>query len=741
MPEWGGGGVASMLLALSGDKAVRRPYTQVPWVYACIAAVSRAFASTRPAIVKRNAQGEDEELTDHALVQLFQAPNPLQSPRKFLRQLANYHQHWGELYLLALSEQPDEDGGRVMQAVPATRGEGISAQIRMPQELWPIAGHLVEPVMDRKSQLPVAYRVRSEGGTREYPAHALTQISDANPYSVLHGVGPMTAALRSAGKLYIADAYDEALLQNGGSPGGVLTADGPLSPEEIRAIGANWKETHGRPDQRGKTAVLPKGITYKESGFTPKDMEFGSMRLESRQEILSVFGVTKTVLGITDDVNRANAREALRAFWENTVLPLVSFFEDEINYRFLRRIQGAEGLRLVLDTSAIEALREDRDAQIERTSKLWAMGRSYAEAATTAGLEIDTDGLEGADERYIPASMVPVELAHNPPQPPGPGEDDDEDEPDPDEETDDEPDGDEGRTMRPDALVQRAEAAAREAALLAVWKAHDSFLEAHELRFSKKVSRVYRRIFLAVRARVRDVARTAAAPQATTRFIVTEAELERLLQMDWAKWTEALFGDVKGPYADVAIEAAERVHAEVQGIAELLSENDQALIDFLASKRLLIREGWLSTLAKDIQRTIAGALRDAPQSVGSLAQAIAAELEKVEAGIAGLLDQTGTRAMRIARNEISDGASLGNWEQMRAENVTESTWVSARDSNVRPHHEELDGKTVPLGDTFGYSLRRPHDPNAPIGERAGCRCRLLAGRLEDDDQTSGGTEG
>jgi F like protein len=69
-------------------------------------------------------------------------------------------------------------------------------------------------------------------------------------------------------------------------------------------------------------------------------------------------------------------------------------------------------------------------------------------------------------------------------------------------------------------------------------------------------------------------------------------------------------------------------------------------------------------------------------------------------------------------------AELAGWRKV--------TWVSMRDNRVRETHRALDGQTVNLGTPFlspsGAKLRFPHDPRAPIGEVAGCRCYLRASR-------------
>lgn len=59
-------------------------------------------------------------------------------------------------------------------------------------------------------------------------------------------------------------------------------------------------------------------------------------------------------------------------------------------------------------------------------------------------------------------------------------------------------------------------------------------------------------------------------------------------------------------------------------------------------------------------------------------------------------------------------------------------WNSQHDERVRDTHQGLDGQVRALGESFvspsGARLRYPHDPLAPIGEVARCRCYLSVRR-------------
>jgi HK97 family phage portal protein len=721
------GSITATLLSLGGDRKITRPFLQNPWVYACVRAIGSAVADLDLKVMRKGKDGKDEEIEGHELSKLFEAPNPLHSEKDFLKTLAYHHSLYGETFLLLLKSRTgvDESGNKVSEMAPIEPGQ-------MPEEVWPVRGDLVTEVVSEATKMPIAWRVASGNGSVDYPIHAVVQIAEINPYSMLRGVGPMTAALRDAAKAYTADRYDEALLQNGGKPGGVLSIDGPVSDQQLSAVKKAWAEAHETTAAHGKTAVLPMGTKYNPHAFSPKDMEFGEFREWLRQVIMAVFRVTKPIISVTDEVNYSNAREAYRVFWETSITPLVRFFEDQLNHKFMRKLTGVgDDIRIVLDMSGIEALREDLDSKIDRTLKLYKDGhRSFDEAARLAGWDLGESDPEGAGERWIPNNLVPVDIALEPPPPPPVLQPDQEDgennKPEPDtDEDEEEPD-----KAAPSGVFQRvADRAARDA----YWKQHDEWLRGHEVAFAKRVERVFRDFLLATRKRLRELATDGRSmPSPLGRAIVTEAEIERLLDLNAEKWSEAIRGAISKPYLAILTEAARRAHGETNGSGLQLQAEDPDFLEFLAKKQVLMVEGPMSNLARSVQRRFVATLAKAPANLATVAEAIAEVLEDLEGDVKTMVGQAGRRAMMIARTETTSAANFSRLKQFKEDGVLSHSWLSSRDAQVRDSHEELDGKVVAVGQDFKPGLKQPGDPNAPVEEIANCRCTTIP-ELDDSE--------
>tara|TARA_R100000963_G_C4642805_1_gene106478 strand:- start:196 stop:2430 length:2235 start_codon:yes stop_codon:yes gene_type:complete len=728
---------------LGGEPDITKPYAQHPWVYSCVAAIGRSSSSVPVRFQEELAGGEYETVTGTDLGNLFNLPNPLQSRRKFFRSVSTSQALYGETFLLLLKKDPSGN----MVPVDALGGsQGMMATIEMPEEVWPVRGDLVDAMLDPDTKMPAFWRMTTATGHVDYPAHAVVQIAEVNPYNPLRGMGPMQAAYRTAAKDFIIDRYDEALLQNGGSPGGVLSVDGPLTDSDQRAIKKAWEEAHGRPESNRKTAVLPKGTKYEQVGYSPAEMEHELLRKWDRDTILSIFGVPPVVLGL-ESMNYATSREQHRIFWETTVTPYLDFLADELQYKLVNRIDGPESeYKLDFDISGVAALREDVDAKVDRTVKLYTEGhRTFLEASRLAGWDLDEDILTVSDERWVPSSMVPAEVgALTSPdsvaiedtkgmEPLVPSEEAEGDRcagVDRKELSDLEPTEDlAAKSPWPPHLIT-------EPMRYEYWKLYTLDEDETIEKLTKKTTRVYRDALLWTRRRLREIAANGdwtpnnrrSAKDAEDAFpqIWTLAEVERLLGFEIYQWGKELSTVLVPSLAEMMVTSAEGIAGEIGAVQLLVGVEDPFIAAFYRDYPIYLAEGPTSTLARDVYKTILKTVAEAEiGSVASLSEAIFHTLKDQEIGVTHLINKLQARSDRIARTETAKAHNGARVEEMKLNGVKEHAWMSSRDGNVRDTHQ-IDGQTVIVGERFSNGVTYPGEGGtAPAQEVVNCRCTTV----------------
>ena len=630
---------------------------------------------------------------------------------------------WGESFHVLLATRLE----RGVRSVAAIRlGE-------MPTEIWPVNPKKVRLIIDRDSDLPKGIKVSTQAGELEFPMHAVFHPYQVDPDNPLRGLGPMQAAWRATQRYFTAERFTEALLKNGGEPGGFYTVeDGGIGPKDRRKLQDSHRRVQQDADEHRKVLVLGKGIKFETHAWSPKDLEFSKSLAWDRDTIMSVFGVTKPILGITEDVNRANSREAKAVFWENAVLPLLDNLEDEINTHFIQNIQGEENTFALFDKSDIDALQDETSIRIEDMLKLFERGgRSMEEASRIVGQELGP--IEDGDKRFMPSTVVPFDQAvkgtatPDGRTPPGTPSDDDEQDQEPPSST----------SSFGIELTERELTAAKgmghqfRRAYISEWEGQ---LKVADDLIARRTKRVFTDFLNAKRLEIEAFAKRKEhhgeiepdmldAEKATRRRQVARA-VSALVDKGIAKWIDEMEQAVKRPFSTLWDDQASRMAAEI-GSGEFVTSTSPEALRFLKRQRIQLAEGATSTVAEQVKLAILDALAEGPQSVGSLAKRIEAVLDDVNTRLRVMRNQIPARALRIARTESTAIANGARVAEMRKDGVKKHMWADANDPFVRQSHSQLDGQIRVIGEEFGFGLRFPGDPQARVEQVANCRCATI----------------
>ena len=194
----------------------------------------------------------------------------------------------------------------------------------------------------------------------------VVHLKAAHPLDDHYGLGCLGAAAGAVAVHNAAARWNKALLDNAARPSGALIyepGDGAaLSAEQFERLKAEMEGQFSGTENAGRPLLLEGGLKWQAMSLTPADMDFVGLKAAAAREIALAFGVPPMLLGLPGDSTYANYREANRALWRLTVLPLAD--------PLLGAIAAAlaawwPGLRLALDVDQVTALAEDRE-------RLWA---------------------------------------------------------------------------------------------------------------------------------------------------------------------------------------------------------------------------------------------------------------------------------------------------------------------------------------------------------------------------------
>jgi HK97 family phage portal protein len=190
----------------------------------------------------------------------------------------------------------------------------------------------------------------------------LVHLKAAHPLDDHYGLGCLGAAAGAVAVHNAAARWNKALLDNAARPSGALVYDAgdgaALSDAQFERLRAEMEAQFSGAANAGRPLLLDGGLRWQAMSLTPAEMDFTGLKAAAAREIALAFGVPPMLLGLPGDSTYANYREANRALWRLTVLPMAE--------RILRGIAGAlaawwPGLALAVDLDRISALAEERE--------------------------------------------------------------------------------------------------------------------------------------------------------------------------------------------------------------------------------------------------------------------------------------------------------------------------------------------------------------------------------------------
>ncbi|OQW41585.1 MAG: portal protein [Proteobacteria bacterium SG_bin5] len=239
------------------------------------------------------------------------------------------------------------------------------------RELFALRPERVRALPDARGW-PVAYCYRLGEARQTLIAEAadgrpqIVHVKAFNPADDHYGLGCLSATAGAIAIHNAATAWNQALLDNAARPSGALVydpADGAvLSADQIERIRAELDQGFAGAANAGRPMLLEGGLKWQALSLSPADMDFAALKAGAARDIATAFGVPPMLLGLPGDATYANYREASRALWRQTILPLADTILSALGQALAGWFADAA---ITIDIDRVTALAEDRE-------RLWA---------------------------------------------------------------------------------------------------------------------------------------------------------------------------------------------------------------------------------------------------------------------------------------------------------------------------------------------------------------------------------
>ena len=347
------------------------------WIFAIVDRIATAVASSEWTLWRRRGQ-DWITLEQHPLLDLWNMINPFYTRHEFLELSIFHFELVGEIWWVLLRN----GAGRV-------------------EEIWPLRPDRMSIVADPQEYIR-GYLYKVDGHEPIFlPREDVIFIRRPHPFLPYRGIGPVQSIMADLNIEKNAANWTLQFFRNDAAPGGVIQLDDTLSDDEFKQFVERWRWQHQGVSNAHRVAIIEKA-KWVDRKMTQRDMQFEQLRRLNRDIILGAFGIHKHILGIADDVNRANAEAAEVHFARWIVRPRSLRLREEVNQKLVPDFGPdlAFGVR--------DQVPEDRALNLQVANDIYRYGYgTQNESRVLVGLpELPT----GGDDFFVPGAAAVAAL-------------------------------------------------------------------------------------------------------------------------------------------------------------------------------------------------------------------------------------------------------------------------------------------------------------------------------------------
>ena len=340
-------------------------------VYACVSAIAEEVGK----IEIKTYQGDNEVNTP--LTKLLYDPNPEQ-------RMTQYN-------LFELTQTYIELSGECFWYM--AKGN-ISKQ---PLQIFILRPDKVNVVVGKNGAI-TGYTFMKDDGTKiPFEIEEIIHFKMPNPINPYRGMGTVQAGMVYIQTEQYASEWTRNSFYNDASPRGIVSLKGTIPDAEFNDVKRKWNKEYGGVKNANKTAILKNmDIDYTKIGVGLDEVALKEMKGMTRDDIMFMFRVSKPILGIVDDVNMANGKNANYVFMQRVIKPKMD--------RIVDTLQSSLGKLYGVEIHFEDPVEEDDMEKALYYEKLLNVGLTLNEIREKLG----KDPIDGGDTIYQPLNLYPV---------------------------------------------------------------------------------------------------------------------------------------------------------------------------------------------------------------------------------------------------------------------------------------------------------------------------------------------
>lgn len=280
---------------------------------------------------------------------------------------------------------------------------------RKPQ-LWPMDPRAVQVVYDNARKLAdapdVYYRYSTPTGLLVLGSEEVMHFKSHNTVDGLVGVSVREQLASTIQGSVKAQNLLNKMYESGMTAKSVLQYTGNLNDANVQAL-VKGIESYARGEMKDSgvenIVPIPLGFSLTPLNLKLADSQFIEIKQYTALQIASAFGVKPYQIGDYTKSSYASAEAQQLSFLVDTLLYILTSYEQEIGYKLLSDAEEADGYHVKFNTGAL--LRSDQKTQIET---LTAAVSNFLFTPNEAREKLDLPAKEGGDRLIGNGSTIPL---------------------------------------------------------------------------------------------------------------------------------------------------------------------------------------------------------------------------------------------------------------------------------------------------------------------------------------------
>ena len=322
---WWSLGGGSRDAVITAAKAMELYGTHI-WVKKAVNIIANNLAKVKVILVDK----EGNEVEGHPAIEILNNPNPYQNAYQFRLLTHIYAETAGESFWLAKEALIAREKFMAIRELMILRPDAVRVN----------AG--TDTFIDN-------YEYSAGGHIFKYEPFKVFHMLDPDPLNPYRGLCPLSSIAYEIYSDISANKWNKGVFDNYARPDTYMIPQEEMTEDEVKAFSEAWKDKHEGAENRGKMQVLVGMKDVKTLDRTQKDVDFILSSEQYRDKILASFGVSRTIIGLNENVNRATAQAAIENFCQFTLEPRMRQFVAMLNQDFLSTFINSENLEFTYE--------------------------------------------------------------------------------------------------------------------------------------------------------------------------------------------------------------------------------------------------------------------------------------------------------------------------------------------------------------------------------------------------------